>query len=86
MRHRVDALFYVLLGFILLLVCVVRTNCQNRTQAYAVCEGRCLSGLKILPTTQLVAPMVNGKADYSKAVIYNIGVNVDHNLEKIEMR
>jgi hypothetical protein len=55
-------------------------------QAYMVCDGRCLKHLSANQRTQLSAPLINGKPDFSRAVIRSVVVDIDENLERVELK
>lgn len=58
----------------------------DRTQAYLVCDGRCLKSLSFSDHAQLLVPMVNGKPDYKEARLEGVIVDVDHTLERVDLR
>lgn len=84
-----DVVFFLVLWTIVLCALLAGAHSQqppNQKQAYMICEGRCLKSIGLADNAQLVTPMVDGKADYSKGVLYHTKVTVDHSLERIELR
>ena len=79
---------YWIFAWIVLLTLIIAASARGQAtkQAYLVCEGRCLASVKIGPNSKLTVPMVDGKADYKHAVFSGLIVDINHSLEKVEMR